>query len=89
MKLSTILVTGSSGLIGSDAVKHFDRQGTRAQPYRLEANSGRCLSVEAVLFGNDDGAAEVFDELRLRQTVRKKDAGLSQYNTRDPARASP
>jgi hypothetical protein len=26
MKLSTVLVTGSSGLIGSEAVKHFDRQ---------------------------------------------------------------
>jgi hypothetical protein len=43
MKLSTILVTGSSGLIGSEVVKHFDRQGTGAPPYCLEANSGRFL----------------------------------------------
>src|SRR5262245_49075563 len=27
MKAKTILVTGSSGLIGSEAVEHFDRQG--------------------------------------------------------------
>ena len=25
--MKTILVTGSSGLIGSEAVEHFDRQG--------------------------------------------------------------
>jgi FlaA1/EpsC-like NDP-sugar epimerase len=25
--LKTVLVTGSSGLIGSEAVEHFDRQG--------------------------------------------------------------
>jgi len=29
MKAQTILVTGSSGLIGSEAVEHFDRQGHR------------------------------------------------------------
>lgn len=29
MKQKTILVTGSSGLIGSEAVRHFDRQGHR------------------------------------------------------------
>ncbi len=29
MKLESILVTGSSGLIGSEAVEHFDRQGHR------------------------------------------------------------
>ncbi|MFZ0277018.1 MAG: NAD-dependent epimerase/dehydratase family protein [Candidatus Sulfotelmatobacter sp.] len=29
MKQKTILVTGSSGLIGSEAVEHFDRQGHR------------------------------------------------------------
>ncbi len=29
MKLRNILVTGSSGLIGSEAVEHFDRQGHR------------------------------------------------------------
>ena len=29
MKLKTILVTGSSGLIGSEAVEHFDREGHR------------------------------------------------------------
>jgi CDP-paratose 2-epimerase len=29
MKQKTILVTGSSGLIGSEAVEHFDRQGCR------------------------------------------------------------
>jgi hypothetical protein len=34
------LVTGSSGLIGSE---HLDRQGTSAQPYCLEANSGLWL----------------------------------------------
>ena len=28
MKQKTILVTGSSGLIGSEAVEHFDRQDT-------------------------------------------------------------
>jgi CDP-paratose 2-epimerase len=27
--MKTILVTGSSGLIGSEAVQHFDRQGHR------------------------------------------------------------
>ncbi len=27
MPVKTILITGSSGLIGSDAVEHFDRQG--------------------------------------------------------------
>ena len=27
--MKTILVTGSSGLIGSEAVEHFDRQGHR------------------------------------------------------------
>jgi hypothetical protein len=32
MKLSTILVTGSSGLIGSEALKHFDHHGTGAPP---------------------------------------------------------
>ena len=29
MKAKTVLVTGSSGLIGSEAVQHFDRQGHR------------------------------------------------------------
>ena len=29
MQMKTILVTGSSGLIGSEAVEHFDRQGHR------------------------------------------------------------
>lgn len=29
MKLQTVLVTGSSGLIGSEAVEYFDRQGRR------------------------------------------------------------
>jgi len=44
MKLSTVLVTGSSGLIGSEVVKRFDRQGTGAPPYCFEANSGRFIS---------------------------------------------
>jgi CDP-paratose 2-epimerase len=29
MRMKTILITGSSGLIGSEAVEHFDRQGHR------------------------------------------------------------
>src|SRR5262245_31654854 len=29
MKVKSILITGSSGLIGSEAVEHFDRQGHR------------------------------------------------------------
>jgi CDP-paratose 2-epimerase len=43
MKLSTILVTGSSGLIGSEAVEHFDRQGHRV--YGIDNN------MRAVFFG--------------------------------------
>jgi CDP-paratose 2-epimerase len=30
--MKTIVVTGSSGLIGSEAVEHFDRQGHQASP---------------------------------------------------------
>jgi CDP-paratose 2-epimerase len=43
MKLSTILVTGSSGLIGSEAVEHFDRQGHRVH--------GIDNNMRAVFFG--------------------------------------
>lgn len=43
MSLKTILVTGSSGLIGSEAVEHFDRQGRRVH--------GIDNNMRAVFFG--------------------------------------
>lgn len=43
MSLKTILVTGSSGLIGSEAVEHFDRQGHRVH--------GIDNNLRAVFFG--------------------------------------
>ena len=41
--MKTILVTGSSGLIGSEAVEHFDRQG-----YRVIGWSARAAALEGL-----------------------------------------
>ena len=45
MKTQSILVTGSSGLIGSEAVEHFDRQGHRV--HGIDNNMRRVFFGEA------------------------------------------
>src|ERR1044072_785197 len=54
--MKTILVTGSSGLIGSEAVEHFDRQGYRA--VGLENNMPR------VFFGTPGDTTWNLDRLK-------------------------
>ena len=47
MAYKTILVTGSSGLIGSEAVEHFDRQGHRV--VGVDNNMRACSSAAAAI----------------------------------------
>ncbi|MGB7847136.1 MAG: NAD-dependent epimerase/dehydratase family protein, partial [Candidatus Acidiferrum sp.] len=56
MKAQTILVTGSSGLIGSEAVEHFDRQGH--QVHGIDNNMRR------VFFGDPGDTSWNLDRLR-------------------------
>jgi CDP-paratose 2-epimerase len=56
MALKTILVTGSSGLIGSEAVEHFDRQG--CQVHGVDNNMRR------IFFGDPGDTAWNLDRLR-------------------------
>src|SRR5208282_5648023 len=56
MKPKTILVTGSSGLIGSEAVEHFDRQGH--QVHGIDNNMRR------VFFGEPGDTSWNLERLR-------------------------
>jgi CDP-paratose 2-epimerase len=56
VKTQTILVTGSSGLIGSEAVEHFDRQGY--QVHGIDNN------MRQVFFGNPGDTTWNLDRLR-------------------------
>ena len=56
MKTKTILVTGSSGLIGSEAVEHFDRQGH--QVHGVDNN------MRQVFFGDLGDTSWNLDRLR-------------------------
>jgi CDP-paratose 2-epimerase len=56
MSTMTILVTGSSGLIGSEAVEHFDRQGHRVH--------GIDNNMRQVLFGTPGDTTWNLDRLR-------------------------
>jgi CDP-paratose 2-epimerase len=56
MSAKTILVTGSSGLIGSEAVEHFDRQGD--QVHGIDNN------MRAVFFGDQGDTTWNLDRLR-------------------------
>jgi CDP-paratose 2-epimerase len=56
MRLKTILVTGSSGLIGSEAVEHFDRQGHRVH--------GVDNNMRRVFFGEPGDTSWNLDRLR-------------------------
>jgi CDP-paratose 2-epimerase len=60
MKTQTILVTGSSGLIGSEAVEHFDRQG--------HAVHGLDNNMRRVFFGEPGDTAWNLE--RLRRTCK-------------------
>ena len=57
MPPKTILVTGSSGLIGSEAVEHFDRQG-----YEVH---GIDNNMRAVFFGDQGDTTWNLERLRL------------------------
>ena len=66
MSLKTIFVTGSSGLIGSEAVEHFDRQGH--QVHGIDNN------MRAVYFGDQAiplGTSSVYvaPQKTLRTTI--------------------
>ena len=56
MKTQTVLVTGSSGLIGSEAVEHFDQQGH--QVHGIDNNMRR------VFFGDPGDTGWNLDRLR-------------------------
>ena len=56
MSTKTILVTGSSGLIGSEAVEHFDRQGH--QVHGIDNN------MRAIFFGDQGDTTWNLDRLR-------------------------
>ena len=56
MKPQSILVTGSSGLIGSEAVEHFDRQGSEV--YGVDNNMRR------MFFGDQGDTSWNLDRLR-------------------------
>lgn len=56
MKPKTILITGSSGLIGSEAVEHFDRQGHRVH--------GIDNNMRQVFFGEPGDTTWNLDRLR-------------------------
>ena len=56
MALKTVLVTGSSGLIGSEAVEHFDRQG-----YKVH---GVDNNMRRIFFGDAGNATWNLDRLR-------------------------
>lgn len=60
MPLNTILVTGSSGLIGSEAVEHFDRQGREVH--------GIDNNMRQVFFGEPGDTTWNLD--RLRRTTK-------------------
>ena len=60
MASKTVLVTGSSGLIGSEAVEHFDRQGHRV--HGIDNNMRR------IFFGDPGDTSWNLD--RLRRTRR-------------------
>ena len=61
MKLQSILVTGSSGLIGSEAVEHFDRQGPEVH--------GVDNNMRRVFFGDQGDTSWNLD--RLRKITKK------------------
>ena len=56
MALKTILVTGSSGLIGSEAVEHFDRQGCKVH--------GVDNNMRRIFFGDPGDTTWNLDRLR-------------------------
>jgi len=61
MKLHSVLVTGSSGLIGSEAVEHFDRQGWEVH--------GVDNNMRRMFFGDQGDTLWNLD--RLRKITRK------------------
>jgi CDP-paratose 2-epimerase len=61
VKLQSILVTGSSGLIGSEAVEHFDRQGPEVH--------GVDNNMRRVFFGDQGDTSWNLD--RLRKITKK------------------
>ena len=56
MALKTVLVTGSSGLIGSEAVEHFDRQGCKVH--------GVDNNMRRIFFGDPGDTTWNLDRLR-------------------------
>ena len=64
MKTQTVLVTGSSGLIGSEAVKHFDEQGHRVV--------GVDNNMRRTFFGAEGDTA--WNLRRLKETTRNFEA---------------
>ena len=71
MSLKTIFVTGSSGLVGSEAVEHFDRQGH--QVHGIDNN------MRAVYFG--DQGDTTWNLERLRRCTKTSSTTISTFAT--------